>query len=248
MFLYFFALFSAILFFPLLLWQGKKVKKNVLRLPIASGEAYGVCGKGEVLHLIVLGESTVAGVGARTQESALAGQIAHYLAQKANAQIHWQAIGKNGVTIKEFSSEILDTQEIRKVDFVVIALGANDVFRLHSPKHWLAYLTQLTEKVRGMTENSVILLANIPPVGSFTAIPQPLRFILGLCASALDNATKKWAKKQLYLSYSQAIFPAEPQYLSIDGIHPSELAYQVWGEKLAEELWHQKGTFIFPRI
>lgn len=234
--LYFFALLLAILLFPLLLWQGKKVRKNVLRLPIASGETTGFCGEGKILQLMVIGESTVAGVGARTQEAALTGQIAHFLAKKSNAQIQWKAVGKNGITIQEVSLLLIEKQDIRKADFIVIALGANDVFRLRNPVQWLFYLMQLIDKVRDISSNVPILIAGIPPVGHFTAIPQPLRFILGLCASSLKNITTKWAEKQVNLEYSSTLFPVAPQYLSKDGIHPSEFAYQVWGEKLAEEL------------
>ena len=53
------------LLFPLIAYQGRRVRRTTPRLPEASGPASGQYGQGQpVTSLLVIGESTAAGVGA----------------------------------------------------------------------------------------------------------------------------------------------------------------------------------------
>ncbi|MBA4186206.1 MAG: hypothetical protein H0X49_19690, partial [Acidobacteria bacterium] len=67
--LQFFYIFGGIIilpFVPFLYWQGQRVRKQVGRLPDATGETVGQFGEAtETLNLLAIGESTVAGVGAK---------------------------------------------------------------------------------------------------------------------------------------------------------------------------------------
>ncbi|MEO1603455.1 MAG: SGNH/GDSL hydrolase family protein, partial [Pseudomonadota bacterium] len=60
---------------PLLLTQGRRVRRDILRLPEAEGPREGIVGEGPPLRLLVLGDSSAAGVGAATQSDALVGQL-----------------------------------------------------------------------------------------------------------------------------------------------------------------------------
>ncbi len=48
---------------PLLLWQGRHVRRVTPRLPEAAGPRAGTTGHGPPLRLLVLGDSAAAGVG-----------------------------------------------------------------------------------------------------------------------------------------------------------------------------------------
>src|SRR4051812_41422495 len=68
---------------PFLYLQGQLTRWKVGTLPDAAGEVSGKVGVGsEPAKLFVIGESTVAGLGARTHELALAGQFAKYLSDQ----------------------------------------------------------------------------------------------------------------------------------------------------------------------
>lgn len=60
---------------PVLLWQGRNVRRSTLRLPEAAGVRYGQVGRGPALRILLLGDSSAAGVGVSQQEQALAGQL-----------------------------------------------------------------------------------------------------------------------------------------------------------------------------
>lgn len=66
---------STLALLPILLIQGRKVRKNTPRLLEAGGEREGTTGEGQPLSLLILGDSAAAGVGVDTQQDALSGAI-----------------------------------------------------------------------------------------------------------------------------------------------------------------------------
>ena len=72
------ALVTAILS-PLLI-QALLLRKHALRLPEATGARQGSSGEGAPLRVLIIGDSSAAGVGVSTQHDALAGQLAIALA------------------------------------------------------------------------------------------------------------------------------------------------------------------------
>lgn len=64
---------------PLLLWQGRRVRATALRLPEAAGPRTA---EGSALRLLIVGDSSAAGVGAAHQDEALAGRLAQALAAR----------------------------------------------------------------------------------------------------------------------------------------------------------------------
>jgi hypothetical protein len=60
---------------PLLIWQGLHVRKHALVLPEPAGPRSGTLGSGAPLRLLILGDSSAAGVGVAHQSEALSGQL-----------------------------------------------------------------------------------------------------------------------------------------------------------------------------
>src|SRR4051812_30140821 len=86
---------------PLLYVQGQVTRWKVGVLPDAAGPLAGRVGNGkDAAKLFVLGESTVAGLGARNHELALAGQFAKHLNQHIDRPVEWKVLGQNGVTAR----------------------------------------------------------------------------------------------------------------------------------------------------
>ena len=101
-------------FVPFLYLQGKYVRRKVGRLPDAEGETIGRHGEHkETINLLAIGESTVAGVGAKNHNEALTGQFAKHLSRKTGKSVNWHALGTSGITIKRTLRE-LDSAICRK--------------------------------------------------------------------------------------------------------------------------------------
>jgi lysophospholipase L1-like esterase len=83
--------------------------------------------------LLVIGESTVAGLGARTHELALAGQFARHLSSHTGRRIDWQVVGKNGVTARRTIDELVPLVADGPFDYILLGIGGNDVMKLSQP-------------------------------------------------------------------------------------------------------------------
>ena len=124
-------------FLPLLIWQGKRLRASIPDLPEADGSRKGREGHGEPpFNLLVLGESTMAGVGVRHQNDGIVCQMASALAGKTNREINWEVIAKSGYNARKTLNELVPQITNTPFDVVVIGLSVNDVIERNRPLGW----------------------------------------------------------------------------------------------------------------
>ena len=84
---------------PVLLAQAARLRRTAPELPEPGGHRRGLAGRGRTaLRLLVVGDSSAAGVGARSQREALAQPLAHTLARRLNGSVRWQLVAESGLT------------------------------------------------------------------------------------------------------------------------------------------------------
>lgn len=221
-----------LLLFPILLVQALWARLRTIRLPEAGGLPYKHHQTG--LSILGIGESTIAGVGVQKLAQALTARIAHYLAEQFGQPVSWDAFGKNGDRLKD----LLDKHRsfpFRKFDAVIVAVGVNDTTGLTSLLRWSQQIFELTNKLKELY-TAPICFCSVPPMHLFTALPQPLRYVLGIRARMLDQVLRRTAEVSTGVFYLESGFQPDEQYLAPDGYHPSEKGYQFWGELIAEQL------------
>ena len=129
---------------PFLFLLGQHTRRRIGLLPEAAGARSGLAGEGETtVELLVIGESTVAGLGARTHARALAGRFAEQLSGSIGTAVNWFVIGRNGVTAKRTIDELVPMIPDRRFDYILVGLGGNDVMKLSSPRKWRRDMTRL---------------------------------------------------------------------------------------------------------
>jgi lysophospholipase L1-like esterase len=220
---------------PVLVHQGRRVRATTPRLPEAPGPRTGeVAGAGAAVDLLVLGESPAAGVGAADHHEALAGQAARTLAAETGRRVRWRVLARNGATAAAACDELLAPATGVAADVVVVALGVNDTLRLHSPGRWTSDLRRLIGLLRERCGPVPIVLAAVPPMGLFPALPQPLRGVLGLRAAVLDRAAARLAAEMDGVRHVSVPLPpgAVDDFFCADRFHPSPSGYARWGAAL----------------
>ncbi|HET7229768.1 MAG TPA: SGNH/GDSL hydrolase family protein [Longimicrobium sp.] len=221
---------------PVLFAQGRGVRRRTPRLPDAAGPAEGVFpGAEPALRLLVLGESTVAGIGAATHQTALTGHVAAALAWRTGRAVRWRAAGRSGANARQ-AAELVDALPIDPVDAVVISLGVNDTLRLRPPRMWAADVARLIGLIRERVGPAPVLLSPVPPIHSFPALPQPLRAIFGARARLLDAALARLPARVPNVAHVPLWVNPAPHLFCADGFHPSEEGYVAIGGRLAEEM------------
>lgn len=230
-------------FAPLLYLQGQYIRRKIGVLPDAQGARRGLTGNySERVKMLVIGESTVAGLGARTHETALAGQFSKFLSAKIGKTIEWYVIGKNGVTA-ERTIELLVPQipADEKFDYIMLGVGGNDVLKLSSPRKWRRDATRLIEIMREKYPGSIIFMTNAPAVHLSPVLPQPVKFILGNLSALHDKNSREFLPQMKNVYYFHRPDEITDGFFA-DGIHPSEQGYADWSQRMIE-FFEQKYGF-----
>jgi lysophospholipase L1-like esterase len=224
------------LLLPVSAIQGLRLRTRAIRLPEATGNKTGVCGKGEPLHLLALGDSIIAGVGTGSVERSMPVQFAGVLAEQQGCSVHWRVDGSNGADISHLRKRIRRFDAQQQADVVLISIGVNDVTGLSSTRYWRTQVTALVQELRDQWPQAKVIFAGLPPMSKFPLPPQPLRFTLGLRAATLDAICAGIVAEQVnMLHIPTEIDPLEHDFCE-DGFHPSAEACSFWAEGLAQRL------------
>ena len=222
---------------PVLIGQGRYVRRVTPHLPEPEGERQGAVGEGPELRLLILGDSAAAGVGVSNQQDALAGQLVRELA--SDHRVIWSLLAETGRTAADVLEAISAAPDAH-YDVVLVSVGVNDVTGRTSTQQWLSALNALSDRlINGMGATRILFTA-IPPMHVFPALPQPLRWYLGMRARQLnelmENVCKSRASGDGHLEYLCVSFPLEPGFMAADGFHPGLDAYRLWAEYSASTI------------
>lgn len=222
---------------PILLYQGKRARRVTPRLPEASGETSGQYGEGTPeFRLQVIGESTAAGVGVETHSNGLASQLALRLHERTGKTIGWQTFGVNGIRLGNLL-QTLASENLPAADAVLLSMGVNDTTGFTSRAQFRRHLNTLHGAIAPLSRAPITLLS-VPPMEKFTALPSPLRHIMGWRARQLDRIYQELAERAptdfRYLKYPTV---EDPTLLASDGYHPSQRGYQFIAEALSTQDW-----------
>jgi lysophospholipase L1-like esterase len=224
-------------FAPFLYLQGRYVRRKIGLLPDAAGGKTGKYGENEPgVKLLAIGESTVAGLGAKTHETALAGQFARVLSEKIGKSVRWHVVGKNGVTAKRALKELVpQIPDGEKFDYIIVGLGGNDVLKLSSPLKWRRNMMKVLRTLREKHPESVIFITNVAAVKLSPVLPQPIKFILSNLSRLHNENIKQFVREFDRVYYYEQPETVPPDFFS-DGIHPSEAGYKIWSEEIIKTM------------
>jgi lysophospholipase L1-like esterase len=215
---------------PVIVPQGIWTNLRVPTLPEPPGARQGTAGTGPLLRLLIVGDSAAAGVGVSHQDEALLGQVVSRLAGRYRVEFDLRA--KTGFTTTDILRQ-LGEMEPRDYDVVLTSLGVNDVLALASRSAWLARQAQLRDLLRSKFGVRLIVLSGLPPVHSFPALPQPLRWHLGNRATEFNEALGSAIVSEPDVRLINLRFEADVGMMASDGFHPGIPIYAEWGARAA---------------
>lgn len=231
----------SLMYLPLLVRQGKKVRKHTLRLPPPEGERTGSVGVGQPFNLLVLGDSAAEGVGTDAQDKALLGQLVRKLSETLSTQqINYQLIANTGDTtadiIASLEQHITEERCLTNLDVVVISAGVNDVTTFTKVSAWEKQIQQLIDLLQGELHAKRIIFTAVPPMEHFPALPSPLNTWLGLRAEMLNTALKRICHQAERIDFLKLDLAFDPDYMAADGFHPSAETYSEWASAVVSRI------------
>lgn len=251
---YLLGVFLAVPLSPLLYWQGKRIRAQIPDLPEAQQPSGFVVTDGIAdsnLRVLLLGESTVAGVGVQTHEEGFAGAMAKNLHEITSQPVAWKVYAKSGYTAKDVHQLLVPQIQEKEVDLLVVGLGGNDAFTLNAPWRWRKELTTLVQLLKTKFPTTPIVFSNMPPIRYFPAFTDLLQFFLGNLVDVLGEELEDLTQDMDNVYYcAERITPegwsqrhnvaGEPTDFFSDGVHPSRLTYEIWAKEVVQEVISRK--------
>jgi lysophospholipase L1-like esterase len=215
---------------PVLAAQAAWVAGRVPRLPEAAGPRSGRVGSGPRMRLLVVGDSSAAGVGVAHQSEALAAQTARALA--SDFDVGWQLIARSGATTAGALTR-LRQEPPAAFDVALTALGVNDVKNGVPLGRWLDRTDALHALLRERFGVRLIVASGLPPMGSFPALPGALARVLGARADRFDAALRLAIAGRADTVFLPGDIPLDAARMSPDGFHPGAAVYADWAARAA---------------
>ena len=221
---------------PVLLAQAARLRRTAPSLPEPGGPRRGIEGRGRiVMRLLVVGDSSAAGVGASTQREALAQPLARTLARRLDGSVRWQLVAASGLTSEGVLQRLM-RERPAAADVAVVIVGVNDIttdvplaVALRHRSH-IAHWLQVHAQVRHL------IFPALPEMELFPAVPKPLAWYVGQAARRNNRAQARWAQRHLGVTHLPMQGVAHPELFCEDGFHPAAALYARVGERLALHL------------
>ena len=222
-----------------LMRQARRVRKRMPTLPEALGERSGLEGAANgtgLLWLLVVGDSTAAGVGVTSMRDALPPQLAAILAARRGCTVAWTVSARTGATASVTAEELVPAAPIEQ-DIAVVLVGVNDVLKMTPRQTWRASMDRLVDALeKHLQPGGQIVLSGLPNLWQFRAFPQPLRAVLAWHGRALDREVRQIARRRLGVMHMAMPPVSWPELFAEDGFHPNATAYQALAAHFAAAL------------
>jgi lysophospholipase L1-like esterase len=187
---------------------------------------------GEPLTLVVLGDSSVAGVGADAAEDTLTYGVAKALSDQYRVSLH--ALGVSGSRLGNVVGEQLPQVEGLDPDIVLVCVGTNDVTHGTTLREARRQLRLLVEGLGRVAPEAKVIVSGLPPAETSAAFHRPLRDLLGLRALLFTRLyrielTPHGISVFDIAKLTKSAFHGKREMFSADLFHPSSAGYAFLG-------------------
>lgn len=253
-----------VLLAPVYFHQGRRIKRDTIRLPEPDGERSGLvslhpatddsASDQSTLKLMIVGDSAAAGVGSQTQQEALVGKLIPILTQQLSAyssfsMLDWSLQATTGHTSFDILRRLYVLPAPNKpVDVMLLSVGVNDTTSNVAIDKWKQQIEDIIAIAQRKFGVKELMFLSLPPMADMPAIPAPLNNFVGAKASLLDQILQQVCATHDGVNYMATDFARMIQehsngapidiavMFASDGFHPSSLMYGYWAQQVAERM------------
>lgn len=223
---------------PQVLVQVGVLKREVPRLPDAALPWRGAEPGPDPIRLLVLGDSTAAGVGVDSQDEALPGHLSRAIRRHTDRGVTWRAVGRNGATTHHIVTDYLAEAVSEPADLVFLTIGANDAIHARTTVAFRRDLTRILTGLSAGMPDALILLSSLPIFGRFPIFPEPLRTTLFRHSRNLERVARSIITRDpRWMMLRNDPPPYANDFFSSDHFHPSSAGYRDWADWAVDTAW-----------
>lgn len=222
------------LLLPLAIYLGLRVRKAAQRLPPPSGRTKGKIGDGQAeIRLLVIGDSSAAGVGAGEMDDTLGPQIAARFHTATGKTVAWRNAGANSAVASQVRDYVVPNIEEHDFTHVLITVGTNDSKNFLTRSRFKKGFGGLLYAVHTRWPEARIFWSPVIDMTRVPALPPVLGFILGLRVQII-NAMGVQLCRERHAIATEPLPLVHPDGFAIDGFHANRRGYEYWAEHLVK--------------
>ncbi|MFW5473925.1 SGNH/GDSL hydrolase family protein [Knoellia sp. CPCC 206450] len=189
---------------------------------------YGA-GPGEPIEILVLGDSSAAGMGARHPHETVGGIVASGVSALMGRRVHLTNCAVVGAESSDLERQLAQGLESVTPDVVVIMVGANDVTHRIDRATAVRHLELTVRRIRAL--GSEVVVGTCPDLGTIEPLAQPLRLLArrwsrDLAAAQTIAVVEAGGRTVSLGDLLGKEFAASPREMfSEDRFHPSPAGY-----------------------
>jgi lysophospholipase L1-like esterase len=204
------------------------------------------------LNIVVLGDSTTAGVGVARPEDSLPYLLGRRVADAETRSVRVVSYGWAGARVADLPREQVRRAYAKSrpkdrgpflpnADIVAVVIGSNDATHRTPPNRYRADLRAALEAIREHAPNARIVLAGIPAFRGALPALEPLIFLADQFGRLLRPISRAEAAR-IGASYADlhsevpSLISGRRDVLSSDHFHPSAIGYDAWAEVIFQAL------------
>ncbi len=179
--------------FPVYAWQGLKIRNGIVRMMpprhtgCIEGKPKGETSNKEPLRVLVIGDSSAAGVGVKDIHESLAGHLAPLLAQEVHQPVSIRVAGMNSATASEIRDHVTPHIEPNAFDFIALNIGTNDSKNFHTGNRFCRDFGTLLYALKARFPKATIIWAGVIDLERVPALPAPLNKVLGIRSRIINR-------------------------------------------------------------
>ena len=223
------------LLLPVYVWQGLQTRRRVERMRPPAGLTSGLYGAGSVeetaVRLLVLGDSSAAGVGVDQIDDSLGPKLAERIVALTGRSVFWRAVGANSAVSAEIRDHVVPNLAREAFTHIVLMIGTNDAKNFHGGRRFKKSFGGLLYALKAKWPEARIVWS--PPVDMkrVPALPRGLAHVLELRARIIRKIGARLCAERGGI-VATTLPRVEPAGFSRDGFHASAEGYAYYANHL----------------
>lgn len=218
---------------PVYVWQGLATRLSTERMHPAAGPVTGrIDGVGDEIRLLVIGDSSAAGVGVEDTQDGLAARLAEELVRITGRSVTWRAAGSNSATCAQVRDHVVPNVAPRDFTHVVISCGTNDMKNFHRVGTFRRDFGTLLYALKARFPEAQVFWSQMVDMRLVPSLPQALGLILDIRVDALNAKGARLCRERGVTCIGPV--PIEgPDGFARDGFHAGAEGYKAMARHVA---------------
>jgi lysophospholipase L1-like esterase len=215
---------------PVLYVHGQKVRARTIRMVPPPGPLAGrIEGKSETLRLLVMGDSSAAGVGADHTSECLGPLIAANLNAATGQPVEWRMAGSNSAVATDLRDHVVPHLPHEYWTHILFAVGTNDAKNFVTLRGFKKGFGGLIYALKAKFPEARIVWSPIIDMEKMPTLTPFLAQMLNIRARAI-NAEGAELCAERYIIAADPLPISIPDGFAADGFHANGKAYKVWAD------------------